>query len=195
MEPCHVPVDKIVEEGQLVGLIMQETRIENGKVVPIPGSEKEVRGPEVIASIGSIPEVINGIPMQWQVYKVIPEECCRIDGFSNVFALGNAVTGRGNIKESLQHGRETSLATAERYLSESSTYESGYRMAEANVDHQLGNVSSKIERLTMPSTDQKEYIMQKVKTLQQKIGYKGDFKAWVAEHLPPRLEDMIIGGH
>ena len=195
MKPCHVPVDKIVEQDQLVGLVMQETRIENGKVVPIPGSEHEVRGPEVIASIGSIPEVINGIPMQWQVYKVIPEECCRIDGFSNVFALGNAVTGRGNIKESLQHGRETSLATAERYLSESSTYESGYRMAEANVDHQLGNVSSKIQGLTSPTTDQTEYIMQKVKTLQQKIGYKGDFKAWVAEHLPPRLEDMIIGGH
>ena len=195
MAPCHVPVDKIVEDGQLVGLVMQETKIENGKVIPIPGSEKEVRGPVVISSIGSIPEVINGIPMQWQVYKVLEGDCCRIEGFNNVFALGNAVTGRGNINESLKHGRDTTLAITENYLDEAATIEEGFRMAESKIDAQLGEVSAKIKKLPPPSTEQAKSIMEKVKALQDKVGYMGDFKEWVAQNLPKRLEDMIIGGH
>ena len=60
MEPCHVPIDKIVEDGRLVGLVMQKTEIVEGKVKPIEGSAYEVRGSQVVASIGSIPEPIEG---------------------------------------------------------------------------------------------------------------------------------------
>ncbi len=81
IEPCHMPVDKIVENGRLQGLVFQQTKIENGRVIPIPRSEKAYRSPLVISSIGSIPEVINGIPMSGQVYKVNWDECCKIEGF------------------------------------------------------------------------------------------------------------------
>lgn len=194
MAPCHMPVDKIVEDGELKGLVMQETKIENGKVVPIPDGKKEVRGPLVISSIGSIPEVIDGIPMQWQVYKVLKEECCRIEGFNNVFALGNAVTGRGNIKESMQHGREVTKAILDHHFSEAATYEEGFRMAEEAVDKQLEVLTEKITQMPLPSTKTVASIKEKIAAFQQKAGYGGDFKAWAAEKTPVRLEDMI-GGH
>ena len=113
----HVPVDKIVEGDQLVGLIFQETEVTNGKVRGIAGSEKEIRFPYVISSIGSLPDIIPGIPACGSTYEIEDEVFCRLSCYSNVFALGNAVTGRGNIKESLDHGREIAQNVIEGYLS------------------------------------------------------------------------------
>ena len=108
IQPCTVPIGTIVENNRLIGLQMQRTAIKKNKVVPIPNSAYEVRSPLVISSIGSIPEPIAGIPMKWQTYQTHANELCRIEGYANAFALGNAVTGRGNILESLKHSRAIS---------------------------------------------------------------------------------------
>ena len=81
-----------------------------------------MKASQVIASIGSIPQPIEGIPMQWQTYKVNQDDCCRIEGYENAFALGNAVTGRGNILESLKHGRNITNTIADHYLIPSSPF-------------------------------------------------------------------------
>lgn len=195
MQACHTPVDKIVENGYLAGIVFQETKIENGKVVPIPDATKEVRGPLVISSIGSIPEPIAGIPMKWQVYKVLEDQCCRIEGFDNVFALGNAVTGRGNINESLKHGREVAKAISEKHLTEADIYESGYRMAESKIDQQIEAISQQVEALKAPSTEELKALDQRIKSLQDKVGYGGDFQQWVEQNLPVRLETLLGGEH
>ena len=87
VQPLHVPVDMIVDDGRLKGLVFQKTEIKDGRVVPIPGSEKAYRAPLVVSSIGSVPEVIDGIPMKGQVYKVQRDQCCRIAGFNHVLPL------------------------------------------------------------------------------------------------------------
>jgi ferredoxin/flavodoxin---NADP+ reductase len=190
VESCQMPANMIVEEERLAGLIFQQTRIEEGRAVPVPGTEKPVRAPLVVSSIGSIPEAIDGVPMSGQVYKVLSEDCCRIEGFENVFALGNAVTGRGNIKESLQHGREVALAAAEQYFSEEA-YESTFRRAESHANDRIGHIAGRIRRLAAPSDEQRRELIDKVRRLQQKAGYDGDYMAWVKRHLPVRLEEMI----
>ena len=58
VEPLHTPVDKIVENGRLVGLVFQQTELVDGRVKAIEGSEISVRASQVISSIGSIPEMI-----------------------------------------------------------------------------------------------------------------------------------------
>jgi NADPH-dependent glutamate synthase beta subunit-like oxidoreductase len=192
VEPLHMPVDKIVEGDQLVGLVMQETKIEDGRAKPISGSEKEVRGAYVISSIGSIPEMIDGIPSKWGVYDVADETVCRIAGYPNVFALGNAVTGRGNINESLKHGREVSERILADYLADpvATSTEESIVAREASVASAVDGIIPAIERV---SESQYNQILERVKTLQQKQGYTGDFRAWVAKHLPVRLEALI--GH
>jgi NADPH-dependent glutamate synthase beta subunit-like oxidoreductase len=192
VEPLHMPVDKIVEDDQLVGVVMQETWIDNGKAVPVPGSEKEVRGAYVISSIGSVPEMIDGIPSKWGVYDVADEAVCRIAGYTNVFALGNAVTGRGNINESLKHGREVSERILTEYIEDpgASATEESITAREASVASAVDGIIPAIQRV---NEDQYNQILDRVKTLQDKRGYTGDFRAWVAKHLPVRLETLI--GH
>ena len=192
VEPLHMPVDKIVEDGQLVGLVMQETHIENGKAVPVAGSEKAVRASYVISSIGSIPEMIAGIPSKWGVYDVADTSVCRISGYAHVFALGNAVTGRGNINESLKHGREVS----ERILAGFIEDPVGTATEEAIAEKENAiekAVDGLLPSVTSISAETYADILSKVKALQERAGYNGDFRAWVAVHLPVRLETLL--GH
>lgn len=191
IKPCHMPVDKIVEGERLEGLVFQKTKIEDGRVVPVPGSETEYRSPVVISSIGSIPEVIDGIPMNGQVYRVNRNQCCRIEGFNHVFALGNAVTGRGNINESLKHGRNVSQSLVEKYLSVEKVYADGYQMARDKIVDKIANISDGFSGLAMPSSATCEAIEQRIAALHAKVGYDGNYQQWVARHLPVRLEDMI----
>ena len=194
MEPCHVPIDKNVEDGRLVGLVMQKTEIIGGKVKPIEGTNYEVRGSQVIASIGSIPEPIEGIPMEWQTYKVNQADLCRIEGYDNAFALGNAVTGRGNILESLKHGREITGAIADRYFDTEAQFVDLVKEKEIKVEEQVEAIANIVTKL--PTITKKSYaeIQKRVTALQHKVGYGKDYMTWIQRHLPIRLED-IIGGH
>ncbi len=192
VKPLHMPVDKIVEDGQLVGLVMQETQIENGKAMPVPGSEKAVRGSYVISSIGSIPEMITGIPAKWGVYDIADTAVCRIAGYQNVFALGNAVTGRGNINESLKHGKEVSERILAEYVEDpvASATEDTIAQRKEVISEAVDGLLSQVQKIDATHSAE---IMERVKALQEKHGYNGDFRAWVAQHLPVRLETLI--GH
>lgn len=188
VEPCLMPVDKIVEKDQLAGLIMQGTRIENRKVIRLPNALYEVRAPLVISSIGSIPEPIAGIPMEWQMFKVDQEDLCRIEGFSHVFALGNAVTGQGNILDSLKHGRDLTQAIADRYFE---TFEEKVRDKENTVAENVAGIARYIETLPALTRQKHEQIRQNVHSLQMQAGYEGNYKFWIARHRPIRLENSI----
>ncbi len=194
MLPCHVPVGKIVENGQLAGLILRETKVENGRVVELPGTDKEFRSPLVISSIGSIPELIPGIPMKGQTFEVENDECCRLKGYENVFALGNAVTGRGNIKESMEHGRSISESIAEHYLVDAEGSVSGhFREKEAVVSAHITSLLNRLESLTPPTPERVDSIFQKIKSLQVQVGYSGQYHEWIKAHLPVRLEELVEG--
>ena len=100
----------------------------------------------VISSIGSLPEKIPGIPDRGSTFAVDEDDCCKLQGFNNVFALGNAVTGRGNIKESMIHGKEIALGVMDHHLNwREDDYENWLRASEKIVDSQVSNISSQIE--------------------------------------------------
>lgn len=193
MNPLHSPTSAIVEDGRMVGLVFQQTEIdENGRAKAIEGSETEVRGPMVISSIGSLPEMIDGIPAQWGVYKVLEEDCCRIEGYDHAFALGNAVTGRGNINESLKHGRETTQQIIDSYLSdEEQTLADAYANTANRIAERVGEVSERLTHIDPPSDATMEKLRNRIKRLQEAAGYDGNYEKWVAEKLPTRLEDML----
>jgi ferredoxin--NADP+ reductase len=196
VEPCRSPVDMIVENDRLVGLVFVKNRIEDGRPVPIEGSEHEVRAPLFISSIGSIPQPIDRIPMRGQVYKIDQEDCCKVEGFDNVFAVGNAVTGRGNIKESAKHSLEVVGGLIDKYLSlDDSLHEREFNLDKADTKEQIKDISSKIEALKPVPQDKREDLFRKVKELQTKAGFTGDYEAWRAKHLPERLEAMLGIAH
>src|SRR5207237_30732 len=81
----------IVESGRLAGLKVAETRVEGHTAEPIPGTERDLRVPLVIASIGSVPEFIPGISMRGEFYAFTGDDLPQYAGSDRVFGVGNVV--------------------------------------------------------------------------------------------------------
>ncbi len=114
--PQHLPVEILTEQGRVSGVRFQRTRIEDGRAVPIEGELVEVATSMVVSSIGSVPEPIQGIEQNGQLYRFKDVATGRLDGFDNVFGTGNVVTGKGNINVSRKHSIEISTYVAESFL-------------------------------------------------------------------------------
>ncbi|MBN4061844.1 hypothetical protein JYU20_01430 [Bacteroidales bacterium AH-315-I05] len=191
-QECHAPVDKIVEDGCVTGLVFQKTEIIDGKVIPIEGSETEVRGSQVISSIGSIPELLDGIPTEWETYKLTDKELCRIDGYENVFALGNAVTGKGNIKDSFKHGNELSQKVMDDYLGWTDADFENYQREKENATAETVNaIAESVNKTTLLSGEKIDELYSNISKIQQRAGYDGNYNQWVEKHMPQRLEDLL----
>lgn len=194
--PNHVPIDKVIENERVAGIVLRETALENGKLIEVSGSEKTLRTGLVISSIGSVPEPIDGIPWKGEVFRVHENECCRIEGYKNVFALGNAVTGRGNIQESMKHGREISEQVADNFMMDpENAFSAQTREKEAIVDQNIAAVAAAIQQFDPPSPAQYADIMHKIAALHHQVGYPGDYMTWINQHLPVRLETLLGKAH
>jgi len=90
------------------------------------------------------------------------ETSCRIEGHENVFAVGNAVTGRGNINESSKHAEKISGWLLENFL---------------NAQQEL------------PEEKQLQ-IFSGIKELQTRAGYNNNYMEWMQQHLPKRIEQL-----
>ncbi len=190
--PLSVPYDKLVDDGVLNGLIFQKTSIENGRVVPLEGQFTEQKTEMVISSIGSVPESIDGIPVDGNLFKLANEQSCRIDGFDNVFALGNAVTGRGNIKESLEHGKYVTLDVMDHHFNwMEDDFQKWLRGVEGGVDHQISEITSSIQRQRFLSEETLNNIKTNIANLHKLSGYKGNYRQWIEEKRPVRLESLL----
>ncbi len=192
VEPNHMPIGKITEDDRLVGLIMQETEVTDGRVKAIPDTEKEIRFPYVVSSIGSIPAMIPGIPVAGQTYHIEDEVFCRLNGYPNVFALGNAVTGRGNIKESMDHGREIAQNVIEGYLPDSDG--SPNEEVVTRIQEAIDSLEDEVRDRSL-SPGVYNQIMEKVNEHHQRTGYENDYLAWMKSHLPVRLEQLLGVDH
>ena len=82
------------------GIEVIENDIINGKLIAKENSNKILKGNTFISSIGSLPEPIQGIPMDGSTYNIIDEDSGKFDELDKVHGMGNAITGKGNIKAS-----------------------------------------------------------------------------------------------
>jgi NADPH-dependent glutamate synthase beta subunit-like oxidoreductase len=191
-QECYTPLDKIVYKGQLAGIVFQKTEIVDGHVVTVENSNCEVRSPLIISAIGSLPEPIPGIPFKGGVFKIKDIESGQIEGYDHVFALGNAVTGRGNIKESQSHGRRVSEKVMDEFLAwREEDYKEIFDRATISVDEKIDSIESKLRDKKFLSGHRIENIMERIDTLHKKVNYHGDYNAWINHHLPTRLEKML----
>jgi len=191
-QPCCIPVDKIIKDNRLAGIRFQRTRIENNKVIAVENDYFEVESPVVVSSIGSIPEMIKGVPSAGSIFKITNPDNCLIDGFDNVFAVGNAVTGKGNINESLKHGREISTEIMDQHLGwHQEDFENWHRQTVVKVYKDIARIVEVIVKRKFMPDEVIQSIMDKTKALQEKVGYEGDYLSWVEQNTPSRLEDML----
>jgi ferredoxin/flavodoxin---NADP+ reductase len=190
-QPRHVPISPLVEGNRLVGLRFLRTVVENSRVTPVPGSEVEHRSELIISSIGSIPEPLEGVDMQGELYAFKSRDTGEYASRAGVFAAGNVVTGQGNIRVSLRHGQAVASHVVEKYLGVTDP-NLDYRhlpydfesMASEAAEELLSQLTS---RPPMPG-ERVQAILQRVRERQAAVGYDGDYDAWIAKVTPADLE-------
>lgn len=188
----RAPVDKIVVGDRLMGLVFQETEIVDGRVMPVEGSEHPVRSPLTISSIGSVPEPIPGVPMEGELFRIEDTETGKLEGFENVFALGNAVTGRGNIKASLVHGRQVSDQVMDYFLAwREQDYQELIRRGALDAELKIETIADLLRHKKLLGVEQIRSLVDRVQEMQRRVGYDGDYHKWVAKHRPVRLEELL----
>jgi NADPH-dependent glutamate synthase beta subunit-like oxidoreductase len=178
----RVPVGFLADDGRLTGLRLAVTQPQNGRVVTLPGSEYEFPSPFVVSSIGSIPEPIPGIQMSGETYRIKDLNTGEVEGLERVFAIGNAVTGQGNILVSRRHGRVVSEHMLEHYLAGTGTgYEEVFAEAASVAAAAMTAVAQRLSRQTPPSAAQIAAIMTEVRRCQARVGYTGTYADWIAK--------------
>ncbi len=188
----HVPADKIIKNGRLTGLKFNRTETKNDKIKVFTDEFIDVEVPLVISAIGSIPELIPGIPTKGEVYRVNDIESGQLEGFDNVFILGNAVTGRGNIRDTQAHGRKVTERIVDQFMVNSEEdYKELFDRAEELTDFRLSTIGDKIKSFSPLTSEKIQKLMQKITALQNRTGYNGNYQQWVKKYTPPRLENMI----
>jgi hypothetical protein len=181
----------IVENGRLAGLKVAETKIDGRRAEPIPGTEQEIRAPLVVGSIGSVPEILPGISMRGEYYAFADETTPRHIDHQHVFGIGNVVTGQGNIRVSLVHSQDVTTRLVKDYAGIRTDTENLSSIGPSAEERATQRAEAAIDRINCwppLSPAQVAKIEQRIRSLQQRVGYTGDYDAWIAKVTPPDLE-------
>jgi ferredoxin--NADP+ reductase len=190
-QELRVPTGLLVDDGRLVGVQMSHTEVSDGRVRTLADTPEPVHSSLTVSSIGSIPEPIEGIPQHGEVYDYVDSKVgLLIDGDTAVYAAGNVLTGKGNIKDSLESGIEIGIHVAEAYLgvsedgSDATLADSARRVAEREGEEIAASLTG---RPSLPS-EVVAAIMRRVHERQAAVGYEGDYRGWIAKVTPPDLQ-------
>jgi NADPH-dependent glutamate synthase beta subunit-like oxidoreductase len=184
----RVPTGLLVEDGRLVGLKVAETKVEGRKAEPIPGSEYQLRAPLVISSIGSVPEKIPGVVTKGEYYDFSQEGLPQYLESDRVFGVGNVVTGKGNIHSSLVNSQEVTTNLIASYIGVGDGASASARFyvgAEAQAAARAEAVRDRVRVTPGLSELEVAAIEQRIRSLQERVGYTGDYESWIARMTPP----------
>jgi ferredoxin--NADP+ reductase len=165
VRPLLTPTGLIVENDRLVGLDFAKTRVDGGRLT-ITGEIVSVRSPMVISSIGSIPEPLPSIAMKGELYDFSDREFGRFEAHPSVFSAGNVVTGKGNLAVSRKHAQ---------------------KVASHMVSDYLRNVADFVLDQPPLSDQERESLRKRIHDAQRRVGYRGDYQAWIQAVSPPDL--------
>ena len=187
-EPQRVPTGLIVEGGRMVGVQMSHTEVADGQVRTLPDSASPVRAELTVSSIGSIPELIPGIPAKGEVYAYIDATVGLLDdGPTAVYAAGNVLTGKGNIKDSLESGTFVGIHIAESYLGLNGGEVSLAAGARQEAKQQGARIAAAMNSRPVLAPERVDEVMRRVRERQRAVGYEGNYRAWIARVTPPDL--------
>ena len=187
-QELRAPGGLIVENSAVVGVNFSRTDLVEGQVRIVQVGAESARAPMTISSIGSIPEPIPGIPQKGEVYTYVDQKIgLLMDGPTAVFAAGNVLTGKGNIKDSLDNGTEIGTLVAETYLglsNEPLKIAEGARKDAAASGEKIAGALSTRPRIAPGDVAN---ILDRVRKHQQGVGFDGNYRAWLAKVTPPDL--------
>jgi hypothetical protein len=188
-QELRAPSGVIADDGVMVGVNFSRTEVADGQVRIVQEGAESARAKLTISSIGSIPEPIPGIPQKGEVYTYVDRDVgLLMDSETAVFAAGNVLTGKGNIKDSLESGTEIGTRVAEAYLGlsgeELNLAEGARKEAAASGEKIAGAIRT---RSKMPA-DKVAEVLKRVRERQHAVGYEGNYRDWIAKVTPADLQ-------
>ena len=191
-QPCRAPSGFLVENGRMAGLTFKETEIVDGRVVVLEDVEHTARSPLIISSIGSTPEPIDGVRMNGEVYEIRNPETGRFKGHDSLFALGNVVTGKGNIHASHQHAKKVADHVAENVLAwRAEDYE---KLIAASVDRaklESDDIVNFLHDRDILTLDDVQLLLERIQHRQLEVGHDGDYRSWISSHAGPLFDEEV----
>jgi NADPH-dependent glutamate synthase beta subunit-like oxidoreductase len=185
----HAPTGVLVENRRMTGVQFSKTEVANGQVRILPGDGETAHAPLTVSSIGSIPEPIPGIPQKGEVYTYIDVKTGLLtEGSTAVFAAGNVLTGKGNIKDSLDSGTEIGTRVAEAYLGLGGDPPALGEAARKEAAAQGARIAGAVDERAPLPPEQVAAIMTRVRERQRAVGYQGNYRAWIAKVTPSDLQ-------
>lgn len=186
-EPLSSPDALLTEDDRVVGLRLRRTRVEGGRVVATDETYDR-RGSQVISSIGSIPEPIEGISMRGELFAFSDRDLGRLEGYPTVFSVGNVVTGKGNIVASRKHAAHVTVDAVERFLGLGDAGHEGEVLPEhpavTAAAETADRVAEAVKVAALPDAETARAIEERVRKRQEEVGYPGDFASWIAKVTP-----------
>ena len=185
----RAPSGVIADNGVMVGVNFSRTEVADGQVRIVQEGAESAHAKLTISSIGSIPEPVPGIPQKGEVYTYVDRDVgLLMDGATAVFAAGNVLTGKGNIKDSLESGTEIGTRVAEAYLglsTEEPDLASGARKEAAASGEKIAGAISARPKM---SADKVAEVLRRVRERQHAVGYEGNYREWIAKVTPADLQ-------
>jgi len=188
-QELRAPSGVIVENGAMVGVRFSRTELADGQVRVVEENVEAARAKMTISSIGSIPEPIPGIPQKGEVYTYVDQKTgLLIDGPTAVFAAGNVLTGKGNIKDSLESGTEIGTRVAEAYLGLSNEEPKIAEGARKDAEASAEKIAGALDARPRIAPEQVVRLLGHVRKRQLAVGYDGNYRGWIAKVTPPDLQ-------
>jgi hypothetical protein len=191
--PLCVPVGFTEENNRLKGITFQKVKVENGNILRIKNENFEIETKMLISSIGSLPEEINGLEYEYSSLKMRGDGDYHVFGFENVFAVGNAITGRGNIQESKQHGKQMTERIIDKHLTEDALANWLINLnsrIKGKVKNQINSIVNELSNLEIQPESIIQGIIHKTDEIHKKVRYT-NYTDWIKNNLPQRLEDIL----
>ncbi len=115
------------------------------------------------------------------------------DGFPNVFAIGNAVTGKGNIRESKKYGVLMTNKIIDDHIQTRDFFEEWLSVYNEGIEDDVKDQVCEIENEILVKNSMPESVFQnisdKTKAYQEKVRYN-NYQDWIQSKVPVRLENM-----
>src|SRR6266403_5116981 len=178
-QELRAPSGVIADDGVMVGVNFSRTEVADGQVRIVQEAAESAHAKLTISSIGSIPEPIQGIPQQGEVYTYVDREVgLLMDSETAVFAAGNVLTGKGNIKDSLESGTEIGIRVAEAYLGLSDEKIDVAAGARTEAAAQADRIADAMKARQKLSADKVADVLKRVRERQKAVGYEGNYREW-----------------
>lgn len=181
--PLAAPVAPLVEHDRLVGVRFRKNTHVDGKLVATD-EHLDVPTPLVVSSIGSIPELIDGIPSRGELYLWRDRETGELADDAEVYGLGNVLTGKGNIVESRKSSRKVMSRVVAVRLGLRAPTDADVDAAHAGAREAAREVVDAAMQVPPIDTASRARIDAWIEQRWGEVGYEGDYRTWMARHAP-----------